>query len=144
MRCSAFSVACVSVAVLSSGCLLQEKMRSLPRVQNLHYVGNSGELAELETPKGFEISPQEAMRIFNAARGPRKTILDIYRGPDRYFLIDGFFDSEPGDAALYGTIIDGRTGQVFDSETQTWFSVFPYRDPALAETDAPPLPTDKN
>ena len=144
MRIFAFSVVSVSAAVLLSGCLFPDKVRqSLMETEkkNFQYLGSSSERAQLEIPTGFEVSPEQAIDIFYAARGIRKTALDIYHGIDRYYIVDAFLGSTPTDGVLYGTIIDGKTGQVFDSESQTWFSVTPIRDRVLTETDPS---TDEN
>jgi hypothetical protein len=122
-----FSLATAVAA--SSGCVS-------PIVQNYRYLGDSSESFSREAPPGFEISPRQAYQIFESFHGPQKTIQDVYYGADRYFVIDGFLGSTPSDAVLFGTFIDGKTGQVFDAEKSSWSSVPPWRDASTSREPA--------
>ena len=103
--------------LVTSGCIFPE-MHSFTETHTYRHHCDSSEIST-ETPPGFEVSPQQAMRIFQSARGVRNKVQDIYYGDNRYFVIDDSTESPSFDAAPFGITIDGKTGQVFDHETAT-------------------------
>lgn len=96
------------------------------KIEPLQYIGNSNEIQDAPTPDGFAISPMEAERIRGLRTGPKKTIDDFYHDRENYYVCDGFNTwgrdrgSTDSTARRVGTVINGRTGEVYNRETGLW------------------------
>jgi len=94
--------------------------------QSLQYIGNSNEIADAPTPTGFTISPPEANRIRRLHIDPKKTVDDLYHDGDNYYICNGFDTwnrgrgSTASKAEKYGTMISGRTGEVYNRDSEQW------------------------
>ncbi len=87
----------------------------------IRYFGDTTEVADLETPSGFRISPNEACDIIRARDGV-KIFTDYYFADENnYYVLNGFrLDKSRWNAKKYGTMINGQTGEIYNRTTESW------------------------
>ncbi|MDA0834380.1 MAG: hypothetical protein O2955_10515 [Planctomycetota bacterium] len=91
----------------------------------MHYIGKTNEVADLESPVGFKISPRDAVEIINRSRTYPHILADVfYHDNENYYVVScTYIKSRNSRAAKRGTIIHGQTGKIFNRETETWEDV---------------------
>lgn len=87
----------------------------------MRYLGNSTEVADLETPDGFKVSPTELRDIIFARDGAKIFIDDYYADENNYYILNAFglFNSR-FTARTHGRMINGQTGEIYNRTTETW------------------------
>ena len=85
------------------------------------FIGHSGEVGEADTPKGFAISPTDAVSIVHEHRGAYIMVDDVYHD-DRFYYVTqrGLGGSKASIAKRHGYIVDGMTGKLYDREADKW------------------------
>ncbi|TWU13637.1 hypothetical protein CA54_24720 [Symmachiella macrocystis] len=87
----------------------------------MRYLGNSTEVADLETPDGFKVSPSELRDIIFARDGAKIFIDDYYADENNYYVRNGFpFRGSRSSAKKHGRMINGQTGEIYNQTTETW------------------------
>jgi hypothetical protein len=127
--------------ILRVGCLLLLAILGScagPGKPPLRFIADSNELDDASTPSGFLVSPREAKRIFFRSRGLRKYTLYFFHDDENYYVdgFSGFKEPTPTSARRSGTIINGRTGQVYDHKSKSWEETEP------REAEKPLKPSD--
>ena len=99
--------------VFVSGCLQSGQTMTL--------IDRSEGLGSAPTPAGFTIMPHEAQAIKDALVLPVPFLDVLYHDDDNYYVGNGSFKRR---SKAYvrdsGTIINGRTGEVYDRESKSW------------------------
>ena len=87
----------------------------------IRYVGDTTEVAELETPDGFNISPKELSEIIEAQDGLKIFMDYYYADENNYYILNAFglFNSR-FTARTHGRMINGQTGEIYNRTTETW------------------------
>ena len=89
-----------------------------PPSANVTYLGDSNNAGTISTPEGFGISPEEADQIRIKQKNNSIAVHHIYADDKNYYICDGFFGSKTGKAVRTGLVIDGKTGDIVDRETE--------------------------
>lgn len=135
MNASAATQYLTAVTVLSlTGC-------NLFGDPSVHYLGYTNEVADLDSPASFTISPRDAVEIINRSRPyPHIFADEFYHDDENYYVVSSMYiKSRNSRAAKGGTIINGQTGETFNRETETWETV-PDRRVYLLEGDSDSSP----
>ena len=84
----------------------------------LRYIADSNEINDAPTPSGFLISPQEANHTAASRQFVGKKVRHFYHDGENYYSV--YNRSIAAHARKHGTIINGRTGQIYDRESKSW------------------------
>ena len=118
-----FRISCIVFLAVVTGCVAS-------RGKSLKYIGHTNGIEDAPTPSGFEVSPHEARHIIGLHRqnlrdsghdiGIKKTVDDYYHDGKNYYICDGFNGSKASTALKRGTIINGRSGEIYDRKSKVW------------------------
>ena len=107
----------VTVAICLIGLVLTTAS-GCPAPAGVTYLGDSNNVDTIATPVGFEIAPREAEQIRIQQAGNSIAVHHIYADESNYYICDGFLGSKAAKAVKTGLVINGKTGDVVDRESE--------------------------